>query len=210
MSCENSVKVPVCGLELSLDTSNIEAGLSKDEAQIMIDEAISRVQAGSGSYLGKMEFTGFIKEELSEFLPGWHMMDGSFYANDTIQAKRLNAFPEGFKQRMGIMNDGEKTCLPSFFYEDGRGVFLRAGNNAGQVGDDTMRPITGFTGVSSTKYYPAEGAFYKDANTSFTGWGAGGKDKHLAFNSALLGVNYAGTETSPLHMELTPIIYLGV
>lgn len=214
MNCENTVKVPVCGMELSLDTSNIEAGLSKDEVQAMIVQAISSVQAGAGAYIGKMEFTGFTKEELPIYLPGWYLMDGSFYGNDSIQSIKLNSLPQEFKKRFGIINDGESTCVPNFFHNDGRGVFARASKNVGSMQEDAIRNITGYFGGAGTGYgfnhiqESLSGVFAAGAKTTRSLGGTDIVGYRIVFDAS----NSVPTaeENRPLNIGLSPIIYLGV
>lgn len=86
MSCETSVKVPVCGLEFALDTSSIGTGMSKNEVQAMIDEAKS--DGGLGEYQGVHKQSGW------QELPGgliiqWGMKDMS-KTRDTV------TFPKPF------------------------------------------------------------------------------------------------------------------
>lgn len=42
MAEKNCTMLPVCGFGLAVDTSGIKTGLSKEEVQAMIDEAISK------------------------------------------------------------------------------------------------------------------------------------------------------------------------
>lgn len=168
------------------------------------------------NYLGKMEFTAFVKDELSSFLPGWYMMDGSFYSNKTDQSKKLNALPDGFKKRMGIVNDGEQTCVPNFFYEDGRGYMIKAVNSANRV-----------VGSIEQDAYPEHKHRFFGGNNLYIHPEIGGGHAITAGEKAYHGIQESivpsrheltaaieksgsGNEVLVLNIGLTPIIYLGV
>jgi len=79
----------------------------------------------------------------------------------------------------------------------------------GSVHDDRMRPITGDTGMD----YPhagLAGAFFRGAAGGAHMLGVSTSAQAVRMDSGLLSPNHNGTETAPLHMNLTPAIYLGV
>ena len=168
--------------------------------------------------VGEMTFTGFTPEELAEWRPGWYFMNGDYYPNETPQAVQLNAFPDGFKERWGIINDGSATCVPNFFYEDGRAYFFRAGNEPGTKHTDSIPPITGsFTGGDGygtfQEAHPPTGAFELINNrTDYSIAASQGKyaTGDCQLNTSLLGKVFSGTEVTPMYIEGTPVIYLAV
>jgi hypothetical protein len=100
--------------------------------------------------------------------------------------------------------------------------FLRAwtaglARAAGSWQTDQMRPITGESEGSGGATHSGllvagsstSGAFYAGtAQPNNPGETTGGGN-NLGLNSALLGVNYSGTETAPRHISQPVIIYLG-
>lgn len=168
--------------------------------------------------LGDMGFTGFTPEELAEWRPGWYFMNGDYFPNTSKQAIQLNKLPTDFKERWGIINNGSATCVPNFFYEDGRGYFVRAADGTikkvGSVQEDAMRPITGRIGILSRQsgaILEPSGAFIREEVLRAGTLGTAADSIHgVGFDSALLGANYSGSETAPIHIGMTPVIYLGV
>ena len=170
--------------------------------------------------LGSMEFSGFTPAELVTYMPGWYFMNGDFFPNTSKQAIQLNKLPTDFKNRWGIVNNGSATCVPNFFYEDGRGYFMRAGLNPGTQHNDKMRPIVGvLTSYEDRGHSPKtaeywSGAFFgKGGANKFVNYSSSSTNADSAkvgFDSSRLGEGYSGEETAPLYIEVTPVIYLGV
>ena len=117
------------------------------------------------------------------------------------------AAQNGVCARFALSDDGTKfriPCAPDVFW---RGLDVVNGLTVGMWKYDTMRPITGTIDIS---YAPlpdvpgasssvVTGAFYKTTLSSYSLWGNTNKANNLGFNSALLGPNYAGAETAPVH-----------
>ena len=59
MAEKNCTMLPVCGFGLAVDTSGIEAGLSREEVQAMIDETVALIPASDGiNYSLEEQWTG--------------------------------------------------------------------------------------------------------------------------------------------------------
>lgn len=171
--------------------------------------------------LGEMMFTGFTPAELPVWKPGWYFMNGDYYPNTSKQAIQLNKLPTDFKERWGIINNGSATCVPNFFYEDGRGYFVRAVNGISRLvasaWNDAMRPIKGSASPSPQHGYffrnnhVASGAFTLGPQRQYAPQGATDyQGNALTINTELLGPNFSGVETRPVCIGMLPVIYLTV
>lgn len=159
----------------------------------------------------KIEFLPYRPDELPDF---YYFCNGDRYPTDSPQGEVLLSTSANFKLDWGITVIDNTISIPNMFYTDGRGYFLRAVNGSsrlvGSRQDDTMRTINGTASVPRAGMSGATGAL----KTS----GAGGRyttgetsgSSVLTLNTALLGANFSGTETTPLNIGMTPAIFLGV
>ena len=164
--------------------------------------------------VGMIDLLPFRPDELPY---GWFFCNGDRFAVDSEPGGALTDLSDNYKADWGITTTTGGINVPSLFYSDGRGVFMRAadGNTTliGVMKNDTIRPITGsMTGIRIGGYSEPTPSGASVA-LGYMGYGlAGGPNNMLgtSFNSGNLGANFNGTESAPLAVNMTPAIYLGV
>jgi hypothetical protein len=158
-------------------------------------------------------FLGLLPFRSNELPFGWHHANGGKFALDSPQGQALHSLPAGYKEDWGIRLHGDGTINLPDLYHDGRGVFLRAGI-PGKVVDDTMRPVTGSFGRGASSgigdAVPTGAVYSAEQHPNTLQVVAGAYSWNFGLNSGLLGANYNGAETAPLHRGMLPAIFLGV
>lgn len=167
-----------------------------------------------GEYVvrGKIDYLPFRPAELP---PGWYFCNGDQYALNSYQGAVLNAFSDDFKTDWGIAVSDENISLPSLFYSDGRGYFLRAANGEAQtvglsgVQDDAIRNITGTVNFLVSTIAGTSGAFVASGANAFqASYINNSVPGGFTFNAARIVPT--AEENRPLNIGMTPAIYLGV
>jgi hypothetical protein len=169
-----------------------------------------------GAVLGQTCYTYYHPEDLAEHMRGWYYRNGDRFLLSSPQGQALNSLPQRYKDaaKITIIGEGDDATinLPSAFYTDGRGLFERAGpaTLVGRTNIDTLRQIvarwpSAYSAGLATSVSGAATA--ESVGTNRQSGSNGGLI--FGFDSALLGLHYAGTETVPVHVQLTPVIYLG-
>lgn len=181
-------------------------------ASIPISVDNSRIAPGwvPGLFLGDIRLLPYRAADLATYCPGWHHCNGDGYDVTSAVGIALAALPDNLKSDWGITVSGSTIYVPSLYYTDGRGYFLRAvdGSNR-QVGSVVLDQLQGHThgAVSGNNdAYPGP-PYFKLANTSngsspsyTTVYGVDGSN----------GTPRIGTETRVLNIGMTPAIFLNV
>lgn len=171
---------------------------------------------------GTFKWSMFAPSELPQFEPGWYFMNGNHVDRNSDQGKALNALPVSFKNRWGIVDNGQTVSLPRMFFSDGRAYFIRSADGVnryvGTVENDQMRPVWG--AISNIHHAAPDSADPSFFSGSFwythpvhyrsTGQRFDNSAHGIDFNSSRLGFSYSGYDTHPLNVGMTPVLYLGV
>jgi hypothetical protein len=195
--------------ESEADRAGREADRSRNEA----DRAETWAKMAAGFPVG---YLGLLPWRVDALPWGWYPATGLRYALDSHQGQALYGLPGSYKADLRITVTAVGGIMtintPNVYHTDGRGMFLRPGTPVGSIEIDTMLPITGSAhqvrnqGIVDN----ASGAFSLGTRATGmnpdTAWGG----HHLNLNSGLLGPRYSGTETAPIHVNVTPAVFLGV
>jgi hypothetical protein len=179
-------------------------------------EALEKGSSGSGYVVGDSKLWRFRPNQLPV---GWVHENGDRYPEGTDQYEALDSFTPEFKADNGIIltvEGGVKLLsVPNSYHTDGRGMFRRPGTPVGSVRDDTMRPVIGsfptiwMLGAATDFTGPFRlGARMGSHNIAPTG--GSGSSYIYSFDSSRNGSPHSGTETAPIHVNLTPAVFLGV
>jgi hypothetical protein len=155
---------------------------------------------------------------LASSCPGWYFANGDRYPLASPQGQTLFALPENHKKDWGIAvtvaGGVDVISLPNMFHTDGRGFFMRAGKTPGAISLDTMRRITGVLSCAYGYFFntgDTSGAFSVDTlGLGINQFREGTCAAVARLDSGRLGSSYNGSETTPLHIGMTPAIFLGV
>lgn len=169
------------------------------------------------TYPGTIDLLPFRSTELPS---GWHFANGDKYPLDSPQGQALNSLSANYKADWGITISGtapdQAINLPSLFYSDGRGMFLRPSSSPGGAGSpDTIQGHFHGNGYG-TRYGGAVGLtnaadnnILLTANTGIASSAWAATDRNIISNN-MHGTPRIGSETAPLCIGMTPAIFLGV
>ncbi len=188
-------------VSLMLDPDSTGASVSDSGLKITVQTVI----------YGEIRLLPCRTTDISQFAPGWYFCNGDRFELSSAVGTALNALPANFKTDWGITVSGTTISIPNLFATDGRGYFLRPGTTPGVVVDDTIRPITGSFNISYALITTASGALQASNNVPSPMVGSTGTGQnYVDLNTSRLGAHFSGTETAPLHITMTPAIFLGV
>ena len=168
------------------------------------------------NYVGEIRLMPFRATELPA---GWYFANGDRYSLNSPQGQALNSLSANYKTDWRITlagTDPNQTInLPKMFHTDGRAFFLRPGSgNPGEIVGDAIRnfsgecySVAGFTACGGITSQEDGGCVPIGPNWMSTDelWGF---DRRLRIDASYQ-VPTAG-ENRPLHVTMTPAIYLGV
>lgn len=184
--------------------------------------AEARVALGIGTGGFFVGYIGLLPNRVGELPTGFYFTNGDRVLLSSTQGLALSGLSANFKSDWGITVSGSYISLPNLFYSDGRGLFLRAVNgSARQVGKVELDALQNITGTFYHKYNSSNIYF---GNQSVTSGAFGAQSVGTGYLCSNSSSSYAGyqlvfdasgsartdSETRPLNIGLTPIIYLGV
>lgn len=193
-----------------------EAAAAKSSADTLastvaeLKKQVAQAGAGDGVFVGKIE----LLSTTADALPAkWYLATGDKYPEDSPQGRALKALPESYKRAFKIeLKDGQINT-PNLFHTDGRGYFIRAARNLGEVQEDAIRNLTGsvrFNGQESAQTI-GSGVFQVSGDGNQRPNSFAGYDRNIAkvtFDASR--VVPTADENRPLNIGFLPAIYLGV
>lgn len=179
-------------------------------SSIPISGGTSRLAIGwiPGLFVGDIRLIPYRAADLATYCPGWHHCNGDGYDITSNIGAALNALPAHFKTDWGITVSGTTIYIPSLYYSDGRGVFLRAVNGTsrqvGSVQNDAVQWHEHGIGLTSPAQYQAASGFsgLVLGGTSHT-WGP-----QTASGQPTLKSDY--NESRSLNAGMTPAMFLDI
>ncbi|CDL86444.1 conserved hypothetical protein [Xenorhabdus cabanillasii JM26] len=138
-----------------------------------------------------------------ELPPGWYHCNGDKHPIHSVLGKALTQLSDSYKSDFRISVDSNAINLPNF-YSGGRGLFLRPSTSTGQIVPDTFRAHSHPEVVSSID----SGRIVNYDEGTAVAWFRS-TAAHFPGNRRTEGVT-GGAETAPMHIGMTPAIFLGV
>lgn len=204
------------GAARTANAAKQEAAAAKSSADTLagtvaeLKTSVAQAGAGDGVFVGKIE----LLSTTADALPAkWYLATGDKYPEDSPQGRALKALPESHKRAFKIeLKDGQINT-PNLFHTDGRGYFIRAARNLGEVQEDAIRNLTGsvrFNGQESAQTI-GSGVFQVSGDGNQRPNSFAGYDRNIAkvtFDASR--VVPTADENRPLNIGFLPAIYLGV
>ena len=204
------------GAARTANAAKQEAAAAKSSADTLagtvaeLKPSVAQAGAGDGVFVGKIE----LLSTTADALPAkWYLATGDKYPEDSPQGRALKALPESHKRAFKIeLKDGQINT-PNLFHTDGRGYFIRAARNLGEVQEDAIRNLTGsvrFNGQESAQTI-GSGVFQVSGDGNQRPNSFAGYDRNIAkvtFDASR--VVPTADENRPLNIGFLPAIYLGV
>lgn len=204
------------GATQTANAAKQEAAAAKSSADTLagtvaeLKKQVAQAGAGDGVFVGKIE----LLSTTADALPAkWYLATGDKYPEDSPQGRALKALPESHKRAFKIeLKDGQINT-PNLFHTDGRGYFIRAARNLGEVQEDAIRNLTGsvrFNGQESAQTI-GSGVFQVSGDGNQRPNSFAGYDRNIAkvtFDASR--VVPTADENRPLNIGFLPAIYLGV
>ncbi|CBJ91119.1 hypothetical protein XNC1_3065 [Xenorhabdus nematophila ATCC 19061] len=138
-----------------------------------------------------------------ELPSGWYHCNGDKHPIHSVLGKALTQLSGSYKSDFRISVDNNAINLPNF-YSGGRGLFLRPSTTTGQIVPDTFRAHSHPEVVSSID----SGRIVNYGENAAVAWFRATAARYPG-NSRTEGVT-GGVETAPMHIGMTPAIFLGV
>ncbi|CCW29819.1 hypothetical protein XNC3_1640058 [Xenorhabdus nematophila F1] len=133
---------------------------------------------------------------------GWHHCNGERHLVTSAIGRALAQLSGSYKSDFKITVSGNYINLPNF-YLDGRGLFMRPSTTPGQIFPDTFRAHSHPESVSSI-----EGGRVNYAENTAVSWGRSISTHYAGLRRP--ETTEGGAETAPIHIGMTPAIFLGV
>jgi hypothetical protein len=172
-------------------------------------EALEKGSSGSGYVVGDSKLWRFRPNQLPK---GWIHENGDRFPEGTSEYEALDAFTPEFKADNGITMleiGGVKTQnVPDAYYSDRRGMFRRPGTPVGSVIGDAVRNFTGEFFSLHNNWNDPNSALFRVAGTG-NRLAAGSTTMEGRMGLDVSRVVPTADENRPLHVCLTPAIYLG-
>ncbi|CDL87197.1 phage tail protein [Xenorhabdus cabanillasii] len=138
----------------------------------------------------------------AELPTGWYHCNGERHLTTSAIGRALAQLSGSYKSDFKITVSGSYINLPNF-YLDGRGLFMRPSTAPGQVVPDTFRAHSHPDSVSSI-----EGGRVNYAESTAVAWFSSSTKHYSGYSRRESEVG--GAETAPIHIGMTPAVFLGV
>ncbi|CAM3283251.1 hypothetical protein XNC1_3399 [Xenorhabdus nematophila ATCC 19061] len=139
----------------------------------------------------------------NELPPGWHHCNGDKHHIQSTIGRALAKISSSYRSDFRIINSGDHINLPNF-YSSGRGLFLRPSTSPGQIVPDSFRAHSHPDVVSSID----SGRIVNYGENAAVAWfsSIAGRYPGRSRPEGMTG----GAETAPMHIGMTPALFLGV